>query len=64
MENYFKVSSLHRSNSENDTANQPSYRKNVMPVKREEFGQVFKIACDELKENQAAHTISRVLTLN
>ncbi|MCR5641082.1 MAG: hypothetical protein K6G04_06975 [Lachnospiraceae bacterium] len=64
MDHYFKVSSINRSNSESDTGSQPSYRKNVLPVDHEEFGSVFKIACDEVKQNQAAHTISRVLTLH
>ena len=64
MENYFKVSSMTRTNPESDTDSQPSYRKNVLSVEHDEFGKVFKNACDELKQNQAAHTISRVLTLN
>ena len=64
MENYFKVSSTNRSNSDSDTGSQPSYRRNVLPVDVDEFGTVFKNACDEVKQKQAAHTISRVLTLN
>ena len=39
---------------------QPS-RKKKSPAG---FGKIFKTACDELKQNQAAHTKMRVLSLS
>ncbi|MCR4998863.1 MAG: hypothetical protein K6A05_03380 [Lachnospiraceae bacterium] len=63
MDNYFKVS-LYRSESEYDPEAQPTSGKRALSGHGDDFGKVFKTACDEVKQNQAAHTISRVLTLN
>lgn len=65
MDEYFRVSAIFNltgSNADNGFA--VPYQNSRKKRSGAAFGKVFKTACDELKQNQAAHTKMRVVTLS
>lgn len=46
-----------------DSSHQGIFRKSRRKESSIDFGNIFKSACDELKQHQATHTKARVMTL-
>lgn len=61
----FKINSvISSSDFSNDSPNQKIFQKSQRKESGIDFGNIFRLACDELKQNQATHTKTRVMTLN
>lgn len=64
MEDYLRVSAVFHLSDSQDFSHSAS---SVMKVARKnhslEFGNIFKTACDELKQNAGTHTKTGVMTL-
>ena len=60
----FRINSvINVSGSSYDSPNQEIFQKSRRKESSIDFGNIFKTACDELKQNQATHTKARVMTL-
>ena len=66
LEELMGVSSIINTSSDisGSTQHREMFKKSQQRESTVDFGSIFKTACDELKQNQAAHTKARVLTLN
>ena len=65
MDEYFRVSAFFNlTGSDADSGYAAPYQSTRKKRSGPAFGKVFKTACDELKQNQAAHTKMRVYTLS
>ena len=57
------ISAVSSSDFKVDSQKAGDFRKSQQKESSIDFGNIFKIACDELKQNQATHTKTRVMTL-
>lgn len=65
MDEYLRViSAASLSDIRGDSQRREIFRKSQKKESSIDFGNIFKIACDELKQNQATHTKTRVMTLS
>ncbi len=65
MDEYMRVISVIGSSGVGvGSRNKEIFGKSRPKESANDFGNIFKTACDELKQNQATHTKTRVLTLN
>ncbi|MBO6214699.1 MAG: hypothetical protein J6N76_04090 [Lachnospiraceae bacterium] len=64
MDEYFRVSAIFNLNGSASESFGVPYQNTRKKRSGPAFGKVFKTACDELKQNQAAHTKMRVVTLS
>ena len=54
---------VYGSDFSNDSPNPEIFQKSQKKESSIDFTKIFRLACDELKHNQAAHTKARVVTL-
>ncbi len=65
LDEYMRViSAVGSSEFKHDSQGMENFRKSRPKESANDFGNIFKTACDELKQNQATHTKARVMTLN
>ncbi len=58
------ISAVGSSEFRHDSQGMENFRKSRPKESANDFGNIFKTACDELKQNRATHTRTRVMTLN
>ena len=65
LDEYLKVSAVfHLSGSGDYSTSDTSVHKVQRKFMSQEFGNIFKTACDELKQNSGTHTKTGVITLS